>query len=65
VLGDNASIETYEVRGSARIEQHFVELQKALKTFGFEVITDAAAIIMSLHKRADGSVIEAAEKVWN
>jgi hypothetical protein len=65
VLGDNTSIETYEVRGSARIEQHFVELQKALTTFGFEVITDAAAIIMSLHKRADGTVIEGAEKVWN
>jgi hypothetical protein len=57
VLGDLSFTETYEVRGSARIEKHFVELQKALTTFGFDVITDADAIIMALHKCADGSIV--------
>jgi hypothetical protein len=56
VLGDLTFSESHEVRGSARIEEHFVALQKSFATFGFDVITDAAALIMALHKRADGSV---------
>lgn len=65
VLGDNSSLEIDEVRGSPRIEQHFGELQKALTTFGFEVDANANAMIMSLHKRADGTVIEGAEQFRN
>ncbi len=65
VLGDRTFWESHEVRGGARIEQHFVELQKAIATFGFDVITDAAAIIMALHKYADGRIIEGAEHVRN
>lgn len=65
VLGDLVFSESHEVRGSARIEEHFVTLQKTFATFGFDVITDAAALIMALHKRADGTVIEGAEHYRN
>jgi hypothetical protein len=65
VVGDRTFWESHEVRGGARIEKHFVELQKALTTFGFDVITDADAIIMALHKYADGRVIEGAEQARN
>jgi hypothetical protein len=54
--------ETYEVRGSARIEKHFVELQKTLRVFGFDVDTDADGI-MALHKCADGTVIDGTEPI--
>jgi hypothetical protein len=54
VLGDLTFSESHEVRGCARIEAHFVELQKTLTTFGFDVITDAAALIMALHTQCDG-----------
>jgi hypothetical protein len=53
------------VRVSARMEEHFVTLQKTLTTFGFDVITNASALIMAMHKRADGTVIEGAEQVGN
>lgn len=57
MLGSPLFSELYEVRDPARIEQHFVELQKALKTFGFSVITDADGTL-ALHKRADGTAID-------
>jgi hypothetical protein len=63
MLEDFSFTETYEVRGGARIEKHFVELQKALTTFGFDVSTDADAMIMALHKCADGTVIEGTDRV--
>jgi hypothetical protein len=65
VLGDMTFSESHEVRGSARIEEHFVALQKTFRTFGFDVITDAAALIVALHKRADGTVIEGVDRVRN
>jgi hypothetical protein len=49
--------ETHEVRGGARIEKHFVDLQKTLRVFGFDVITDADCM-MALHKCEDGTVID-------
>jgi hypothetical protein len=62
VLGDLSFWESLEVRGGARIEKHFVELQKALTTFGFDVDTDADSSAMALHKRADGTVVEGMER---
>ncbi len=60
ILGSSVFDEMHEVRGSARIEQHFVSLQKTLGVFGFDVITDADGS-MALHKREDGTVIEPAD----
>ena len=60
ILGSSVFDEMHEVRGSARIEQHFVWLQKILGVFGFDVITDADGS-MALHKREDGTVIERAD----
>lgn len=56
VLGSPVFSETYEVRGCARIEMQFEELQKALRLFGFDVITDAA-VTNRLHKWEDGREI--------
>ena len=60
ILGSSVFDEMHEVRGSARIEQHFVSLQKTFVEFGFDVITDADGS-MALHKREDGTVIERAD----
>jgi hypothetical protein len=43
--------ELEEVRGSPRIEMHFVELQKTFEHLGFDVSTDMNAISWALHKR--------------
>jgi len=53
ILGSSLFGETYEVRGSARIEQHFAELQRMLRTFGFKVDTEADSML-ALNKREDG-----------
>jgi hypothetical protein len=57
VLGSSVFEELHEVRGSARMEQHFGELAKTFTTFGFDVITDADGQ-MALHKREDGTLYE-------
>jgi hypothetical protein len=62
MLGSPLFSETHEVRGGARIEKHFVELQKTLGVFGFDVITDADGM-MALHKCADGTVIDGMEPI--
>lgn len=58
VLGSLVFDETYEVRGSPRIQEHFDTLRKTLSDFGFNVITDADGI-MALDKFADGTLIAA------
>ena len=57
MLGSILFDETHEVRGSARIEEHFGALHKTLRDFGFNVTTDANGM-MALHKCADGTVID-------
>jgi hypothetical protein len=57
ILGSSLFSETYEVRGGARIEKHFADLQKTLRVFGFDVTTDADGM-MALHKCEDGTVID-------
>lgn len=57
VLGSIGFSETHEVRGPVRIEKHFVELQQALRTFGFEVSTNVDSLSMALHKQPDGTVV--------
>ena len=54
--------ETHEVRGGARIEKHFGDLQKTLRVFGFDVITDADGM-MALYKCEDGTVIDGMEPI--
>lgn len=56
ILGSPLFGETHEVRGGARIEQHFVKLQHVLKEFGFEVDTDVEGT-MALNKCEDGTVL--------
>ena len=56
MLGSLLFSETHEVRGSARIEKHFMDLQKALNAFGFAVDADADGMT-ALHKSADGTVM--------
>ncbi len=53
ILGSSLFAETYEVRGGARFEDQFVDLQRMLLGFGFDVITDANGLF-ALHKREDG-----------
>lgn len=65
ILGSLLFSETHEVRGSARIEEHFLGLQNTLRVFGFEVVTDAAASMIALHKREDGTVIDGREPIRN
>jgi len=64
ILGSPLFSETHEVRGSARIEKHFVDLQKTLRTFEFDVITDADGM-MALHKCEDGTVYDGVEPIRN
>jgi hypothetical protein len=54
VLGSNVFSETFEVRGSPRIEKHFLELQRTLCTFGFNVQTDVSTQL-ALDKDPDGT----------
>ena len=54
--------EMYEVRGCARIEKHFGDLQKTLRVFGFEVFTDVDGMF-ALHKCEDGTVIDGKEPI--
>ena len=58
ILGSNPASETEEVRGGPRIEQHFVELGKTLKIFGFAIDSDGDALYVALNKYADGSWIK-------
>ncbi|NQT12411.1 MAG: hypothetical protein HQ582_06675 [Planctomycetes bacterium] len=62
MLGSPLFSETHEVRGGARIEKHFVDLQKTLRMFGFDVITDVDGM-MALHKREDGRVVDETEPI--
>lgn len=62
ILGSELFSEMHEIRGSSRIEEHFVELQNNLRAFGFEVSTDVDGMV-ALHKREDGSVKEGAEPI--
>jgi len=62
MLGSSLFDETYEVRGCARIDKHFEELQKTLRAFGFDVDTDVDSMV-ALHKREDGTVIDGMEPV--
>lgn len=48
--------ELEEVRGSPRIEKHFLELHNTLKLMGFAVTTDMKSYFWALHKMADGMV---------
>lgn len=58
MAGSSLFSETYEVRGGARIEKHFEELQDALRQFGFHVTTDAAVSIVALDKHEEGTLKE-------
>ena len=62
ILGSPLFSDIYEVRGSPRIEEHFVNLQKTLRVFGFDVVTDVDSQ-MALHKREDGTVIDGMEPI--
>jgi hypothetical protein len=62
ILGSPLFSETHEVRGGARMEEHFVDLQKTLRVFGFDVITDVDGM-MALHKCEDGTVIDGIEPI--
>lgn len=55
--------EFIEVRGGARIEQHFVKLQETLRTFGFDVRTNVNATMIALHKCEDGTPFEGIEPI--
>ena len=56
MLGSNLFDETFEVRGSPRIEKHFLELEQSLRTFGFDVDTEITTQIAT-EKYPDGSWI--------
>jgi hypothetical protein len=62
ILGSLVFSETYEVRGGARIEKHFSELQNTLRVFGFDVTSDVDGMI-ALHKLEDGTVIDGQEPI--
>lgn len=62
ILGSPLFDETYEVRGRARIDQHFEDLQKTLRVFGFDVDTDIDSMV-ALHKYEDGTVIDGIEPI--
>jgi hypothetical protein len=57
VFATAQSSELHEVRGSPRIEQHFVKLKKTFECMGFDVQTDMDAVLWALHKTADGTEI--------
>ncbi len=61
VLGSPLFSETYE-GGGARIEEHFVDLQKTLRVFGFDVTTDTDGMV-ALHKCEDRTVIDGMEPI--
>ena len=54
ILGSPLFGETCEVRGSARTEQHFAELQQALRVFEFDVTTHVDGML-ALQKREVGT----------
>jgi hypothetical protein len=43
-----------EVRGSPRIEKHFLELETNLHRLGFDTRTDMESLSWALHKTASG-----------
>lgn len=55
ILASSPNFELEEVRGSPRIEKHFLELQKTFKLMGFNVTNDMKSYFMALHKMADGT----------
>jgi hypothetical protein len=57
IMGSNVLMETMEVRDSPRIEEHFVQLQKILVGFGFDVDPRADGVYWALDKYADGAPI--------
>lgn len=57
IPGSDMFSETHEIRGRSRIEEHFVELQNNLRTFGFEVSTDVDDRV-ALYEQADGTVVD-------
>jgi hypothetical protein len=57
--------ELQEVRGSPRIETHFVELQKTFEYLGFDVSTDMNAIVGGLQRMADGTEIGSREDYFD
>jgi hypothetical protein len=62
MMGSSGLGETYEVRGGSRIEQHFVELEKSLRIFGFSVITNTNSQL-ALDRYPDGSWIVPPEPI--
>jgi hypothetical protein len=62
MLGSNTFSETFEVRGGPRIEKHYVEIQRDLQDFGFDVQTDVSAQT-ALNKYPDGTWITPPEPV--
>jgi len=58
VLGSIVFMETMEVRGSPRIEEHFFKLQRSLTAFGFEVRTDMDEMYVAVHKDVNGIPFE-------
>jgi len=59
------NFELQEVRGSPRIETHFVELHKTFEHLGFDVSTDMDAILWALHKTSDGTEIGSRENYFD
>lgn len=57
--------EVEEVRGSPRIEKHFVELQKSFKYLGFDVSTETEAMLWGVHKAADGTELGSSEQYFD
>lgn len=58
ISASSLNFELEEVRGSPRIEKHFLELQKTFELMGFTVTTDMKSYSWALHKMADGTVID-------
>ena len=56
MVGSGQFSETFEVRGSPRIEKHFLELERTLRTFGFNVDTGVTTQLAT-EKYPDGSWI--------
>lgn len=54
--------DVFEVRGSPRIPQHFLELENYLRYLGFETRTDMQSLYWAIHKTASG--IELGEPEW-
>lgn len=58
VLNSLTIMETMEVRGRPLLESHFVQLQRTLRVFEFDVDTNVDSYFLALDKQPDGTVIE-------